>query len=228
MRSALKPGALRSVYDRAAGYYNGWHALATARADQRGREMLVRRCVRDGDRVLDAGGGTGLTSSLAAAAAGPHGQVVLLDFSGGMLRRAVETGVVGASGAPVRPVMGDMVHLPFSRGGFDVVLSTYSTCPLEDPGAAAEEMYRMVRPGGLLGVAHSSEPTYGWARWLGGLIEDVVWRLPQLSLGCRAVSVLPTLERLGARVLTDKHIGVPLWPFRVLVVEKPADAPGGG
>jgi ubiquinone/menaquinone biosynthesis C-methylase UbiE len=222
MRAALDPGALRSVYDRAAGYYNRWHALATARADQRGRAMLVRRCVRRGDRVLDAGGGTGLTSKIAAAAAGPEGSVVLLDFSSGMLRRAVETGATGPSGAHVRPVMGDISRLPFPPGSFDVVLSTYSVCPLEDPVAGVAAMYRMVKPGGMLGVAHSWEPASGLTHWIGKKVEDLVWRWPQLSLGCRAVSVLPELRRLGARVVVDTRIGVPLWPFRVFVVEKPA------
>jgi len=83
-------------------------------------------------------------------------------------------------------------------------------------------MYRMVKPGGLLGVAHSSEPRSGWARWLAEKVEDVVWKWPRLSLGCRSVSVLPALERLGAQVLTDRQIGIPLWPFRVFVVRKPA------
>lgn len=184
--------------------------------------MLVRRCVRRGDRVLDAGGGTGLTSKMAAAAAGPEGSVVLLDFSTGMLRRAVETGVAGSRGAQVRLVMGDISRLPFPEGSFDVVLSTYSVCPLEDPVAGTAEMYRMVKPGGLLGVAHSWEPASGLTHWVGRKVEDLVWRWPQVSLGCRAVTVLPELERLGARVLMDARIGVPLWPFRVFVVEKPA------
>lgn len=183
--------------------------------------MLVRQCVHDGDWVLDAGGGTGLTSRLAAAAAGRSGRIVLLDFSSGMLRRAVETGVVHASGAPVRLVMGDIVRLPFRDGTFDVVLSTYSTCPLEDPSGGAEAMYRMVKPGGLLGVAHSYEPAAGWAQWLGRQVEEVVWKWPQVSLGCRSVSVLPALEQLGAEVVSDTQIGIPLWPFRVFVIKKP-------
>jgi ubiquinone/menaquinone biosynthesis C-methylase UbiE len=187
--------------------------------------MLVRHCVRSGDRVLDAGGGTGLTSRMAAAAAGPGGSVVLLDFSTGMLRRAVETGVAGSHGAQVRLVMGDIFRLPFPEGSFDVVLSAYSVCPLEDPVTGAVEMYRMVKPGGLLGVAHSWESESGLTQWIGRKVEDLVWRWPQVSLGCRAVTVLPELERLGAHVVTDTRIGVPLWPFRVFVVEKP---PGRG
>lgn len=222
MRSALDPGALKAVYDRAAGYYNWWHTLATVRSDQRGRAMLVRQCVRRGDRVLDAGGGTGLTTRLASAAAGSDGQIVLLDFSTGMLRRAVETGVADTPGATVHVVVGDITRLPFPEGSFDVVLSTYSVCPLADPVAGVEEMYRLVRPGGLLGVAHSWEPESGLAQWVGRGVENLVWRWPSVSLGCRSVSVLPVLERLGGRVVADRRIGIPLWPFRVFVVEKPA------
>jgi ubiquinone/menaquinone biosynthesis C-methylase UbiE len=222
MRPGLDPDALRAVYDRAAAYYERWHALATARSDQRGREMLVRRCVRVGDAVLDAGGGTGLTARAACAAAGRGGRVVLLDFSHGMLRRAVEAGAARAPGARVTPVEGDMLRLPFGAETFDVVLSTYSVCPLQDPAAGVAELYRVVRRGGLLGVAHSDAPASGLVGWLGRWVEGLVWRWPQLSLGCRAVSVLPGLERLGARVVTDRRIGVPLWPFRVFVVQKPA------
>jgi murein DD-endopeptidase MepM/ murein hydrolase activator NlpD len=35
-------------------------------------------------------------------------------------------------------------------------------------------------------------------------VEDLVWKWPQLSLGCRSLSVLPALEALGARVLLDR------------------------
>jgi hypothetical protein len=41
-------------------------------------------------------------------------------------------------------------------------------------------------------------------------------------MGCRSVDVLPALEKKGGRVLLSKDIGVPVWPFLVFVVEKPA------
>jgi len=43
-------------------------------------------------------------------------------------------------------------------------------------------------------------------------------------MGCRAVDVRPALEAAGGRVHLEKRIGVPLWPFLLLVIEKPADA----
>ena len=115
---------------------------------------------------------------------------------------------------------GDILALPFPDGAFDVVLSTYSMCPLYDPAKGALELLRVTRPGGRIGIAHSVEPTGRVTRWLADIVEDVVWRFPMISLGCRSVSVLPALQRAGARVLFSRYIGVPLWPFFVFVVEK--------
>jgi len=221
MRSALDPGVLRTVYDRAAHRYDRWHALVTARSDHRGRLLLVRRCVREGDLVLDAGGGTGLTTVLAADAVGPTGSAVLLDLSDGMLEVAAERLAAAGLQGRVSIETGDILHMRFPDGRFDVVLSTYSVCPLTDPAEGVREMYRVLRPGGLLGVAHSSEPSNPVVRRLADRVEDVVWRWPQLSLGCRSVSVLPHLLGWGAELVLERRIGIPLWPFHVFVVEKP-------
>ncbi len=221
MRPALDPRVLRTVYDRAAQRYDRWHSLATARSDQRGRLLLVRRCVKEGNLVLDAGGGTGLATVLAARAVGPAGSVVMLDLSPGMLRKAAERLAAAGLQSRVPLQIGDILHLPFPDGQFDVVLSTYSVCPLTDPAEGVREMYRVLTPGGLLGIAHSCEPSNPILRRVADRVEDVLWRWPQLSLGCRSVSVLSHLLGLGARLVLERHIGIPLWPFHVFVVTKP-------
>ena len=83
-------------------------------------------------------------------------------------------------------------------------------------------MYRVTRPGGRIGVAHSTEPGNPALKRLADRVEDWAWRYPGLSMGCRAVQVLPALERLGGRLVFARTIGVPLWPFFVFVMEKPS------
>ena len=117
--------------------------------------------------------------------------------------------------------VGDMLALPYRDGEFDAVLSTYSVCPLFDPVQGALELYRVLRPGGRLGVAHSTTPKSTLLRWLADRVENVAWHFPGLSMGCRAVSVLPALRDRGARLLFERRLGVPLYPFLVFVVEKP-------
>jgi len=221
MREALDKEHLRTVYDRTARRYDLQHTFFTARSDQRGRRMVVERAVRPGDRVLDSGAGTGSTALLAAEKVGPGGHVVLFDLSDGMLDVAKAKAEAAGLLDRVEFHTGDMLHLPFDDNSFDAVLSTYSICPLYDPARGALELYRVVRPGGRVGVAHSTHPPKGVVRWLAEQVEGVVWRFPALSLGCRSVSVLPALEQAGGKVVFHRMIGVPLWPFVVFVVEKP-------
>lgn len=220
MRPAIDPARLKAVYAKVANHYDFQHGLLTAGSDQRGRRRAVAHAVREGDRVLDAGAGTGSTSLLAARRAGPDGRVVLYDTSEPML--AVARQRIGAADLAARTEFrtGDMAALPFDDASFDCALSTYSLCPLYDPVKAALELYRVVRPGGRIGIAHSTEPPRPWVRWLADRVEDLVWHFPTLSMGCRAVSVRPALEDAGGRVSYCRYLGVPLWPFIVFVVEK--------
>lgn len=221
MQQALDPRFLRRLYDRLAGRYDLQHAVITAGADGRGRRALVGAAIRPGDRILDAGGGTGSTGLLALQQAGPEGRVVVFDQSHGMLavarRRAREAGLQQR----VSMVLGDIHAPPFRSNSFDVVLSTYSMCPLVEPSAGAETLYGLVRPGGRLGIAHSTEPRGRFVRWLSAKVEALAWKWPGLSMGCRAVDVFPHLRELGADVELDRTLGVPLWPFHVFVVRKP-------
>jgi demethylmenaquinone methyltransferase / 2-methoxy-6-polyprenyl-1,4-benzoquinol methylase len=221
MRAALSLDKLHGIYDRIAARYDIQHALITARADQRGRRLLVETAVKVGDTVLDCGSGTGTTALMAARKVGPKGKVVLFDLSEGMLAVAREKAVRQGSLDRLEFQTGDMIHLPFADDSFDVVLSTYSLCPLYDPKKGALELYRVTRPGGRIGVAHSTSPRNPIMRWLADRVEDIAWRFPWLSMGCRSVTVLPALQAAGARVVFLKHVGVPLWPFLVFVVEKP-------
>jgi ubiquinone/menaquinone biosynthesis C-methylase UbiE len=220
MRKALDKERLRAIYNHVAKRYDFQHSFFTARSDQRGREIVVEKAVSSGDRVLDCGAGTGSTALLAARKVGPSGTVVLYDMSDGMLAVAKER----ATGASIQERLefqtGDMLDLPFADNSFDVALSTYSMCPLYDPAKGALELFRVVRPGGRIGIAHSTDPERPLVKWMADKVEGIVWHFPSISLGCRSVSVLPALEKAGGSIVFKKQIGIPLWPFIVFVVEK--------
>ena len=222
MREALDQIKLNSVYNRVAERYDFQHSFFTAKSDQRGRELLVDKAVSPGDRVLDCGTGTGSTGLLAAQKVGATGKVVLFDMSDGMLAVATQKMVQARMQERVEFKAGDMLGLPFEDNSFDVVLSTYSLCPVYDPVRAATELYRVTRPGGRIGIAHSTDPNTPLVKWLADRVERIVWHLPSLSLGCRSVSVLPVLQQLKCKVIFKKYMGVPLWPFLVFVAEKQA------
>jgi len=222
VRKALSTEKLKSIYGHIAKRYDFQHALITVRTDQRGRKILVENAVNKGNEVLDCGSGTGTTGILAAEKVGKHGKVTFFDLSEDMLSVAREKVIRKNLTESVTFQKGDMVHLPFDNNCFDVVLSTYSLCPVYEPVKGALELYRVTKPGGKIGIAHSTEPKNEIVKHLADWVEDIAWHLPWLSMGCRSVDVLAALKNAGGKVLLTRYIGVPLWPFLVFIIEKPA------
>ena len=178
MRKALSTEKLKDIYGLIARRYDFQHSLITFRADQKGRRILVENSVDEGDEVLDCGSGTGTTGIMAAKRVGQSGKVILFDLSEKMLsvaRKKVERENLQDR---VTFQTGDMVHLPFADNRFDVVLSTYSLCPLYDPVKGALELYRVTKQGGKLGVGHSTEPKNVIVKYLADRIEDIAWHVP--------------------------------------------------
>lgn len=197
------------------------HKILTGGTDQKSRALLVEHSISAGDNVLDAGAGTGNTALLAAARAGEDGRITLLDISEKALERAKDKAKAAGIVERLDFLLGDMQKLPFDDDYFDAALSTYSLEPLEDPVAGALEMYRVIRPGGLLGVAHTTEPKNGILKSLSHAIDRAAWNFPTISLGCLPVAVLPDLLAVGAKLMFSQMTGTPLWPFQVFVVAKP-------
>jgi ubiquinone/menaquinone biosynthesis C-methylase UbiE len=107
---------------------------------------LVAACdVRAGRRVLDVGTGSGL-AALVAADAGAD--VVGVDVTPELLD------VARASGATVAWVFGDAQRLPFGDGEFDVVMSCLGAIFAPDQQATADELLRVCRPGGTIGMVN--------------------------------------------------------------------------
>ena len=112
---------------------------------------------RTGDRILDIGTGTGWAARLAAWRGA---SVTGVDIAPGMLDAAR---TLSARSEP-RPVFQRAAAeaLPFPDESFDGVISTYGVIFSGEPAKAAEEMARVLRPGGRLALATWADDPDGY------------------------------------------------------------------
>ena len=143
----------RTFHDHECAYYDQRFAIVhdhrSARQAVEEVERLLGRRLAVGERVLDAGCGTGyLAAGLRRAR--PDLRVVGSDLSTGMLDRSREVGAW-----PL--VQADATRLPVRDGALDLVVARGVLHHLPDVTAALAEWRRGLRPGGA--VVLLSEPT---------------------------------------------------------------------
>ncbi|MFJ6938691.1 class I SAM-dependent methyltransferase [Streptomyces sp. NPDC101132] len=106
--------------------------------------------LRPGDRVLDAGCGTGRALTPLRRAVGPSGTVVGADLTPEMLARAVAAGRDGAGAL----LCADVARLPLRDGCLDAVFAAGLIAHLPEPARNLRELARVVRSGGRLALFH--------------------------------------------------------------------------
>lgn len=106
--------------------------------------------LRAGDRVLDAGCGTGRAMPPLRAAVGPSGVVLGADLTPAMLREAVRAGR-DREGALL---LTDVAALPLRSHALDAVFGAGLISHLASPAENLRELARVVRPGGVLALFH--------------------------------------------------------------------------
>ncbi len=103
-----------------------------------------------GVSVLDCGCGPGSVTRSIAALVAP-GEVVGVDFGASQIERATSAAATaGVQNATFRTA--DVYALPFSDATFDRVFSHALIEHVADPQRAVSEMYRVLKPGGYIGV----------------------------------------------------------------------------
>ncbi|NUS07580.1 MAG: methyltransferase domain-containing protein [Nonomuraea sp.] len=106
--------------------------------------------LREGDRVLDAGCGTGRALTPLRAAVGPSGVVVGADLTPAMLQAAVRAG----RGHDGQLLLADVAALPVRPEALDAVFAAGLIAHLPQPTENLRELARVVRPGGTLALFH--------------------------------------------------------------------------
>jgi ubiquinone/menaquinone biosynthesis C-methylase UbiE len=106
--------------------------------------------LREGDRVLDAGCGTGRALAPLRDAVGPSAVVLGVDLTLAMLEAATRAG----RGLDGQLLLADAAALPLRSESLDAVFAAGLIAHLPRPGENLRELARVVRPGGTLALFH--------------------------------------------------------------------------
>jgi len=130
--------------------------------------------IRKGETVLDLGSGAGNDAFVARQLVGEEGQVIGLDFTPAMVRKATENAAkLGFSN--VRFIRGDIEAIPLPDATADVIVSNCVLNLLPEKTKGFAEMFRVMKPGGRFAVSDIV---------VEGDLPDNVRHVAELYAGC--------------------------------------------
>jgi len=186
------PQIAKELFAPIARTYERSARLLSMGQDARWRRTMVSGLeLPPGSRVLDVAAGTGSITRLMKS----HGlEVLSLDQSREMTEMARQHGA--------NAVLATAERLPFADGTFDGVAFGYLLRYVDDVPACLEEVVRVVRPGGVVGMVEFGRPAGIWrpAWWIytrialptaGAVIRSGWWRVGRF-LG-------PSIDRFARR-----------------------------
>jgi ubiquinone/menaquinone biosynthesis C-methylase UbiE len=138
----------QDTYNAAAEFFD---EPALAFWDRFGRTTVDRLGLRPGAIVLDACAGSGASALPAAERVGPSGKVVAVDLADNLLALAqAKAARYGMCNLETRHA--DIEALDYPPGAFDAVIIVFGVFFLPDMAAGTAALWRLVAPGGQLGV----------------------------------------------------------------------------
>jgi demethylmenaquinone methyltransferase/2-methoxy-6-polyprenyl-1,4-benzoquinol methylase len=156
-----KKEQLTRMFDTISGNYDGLNRVISFGRDVHWRKKVVSIVQNKfPDSILDIATGTGdLAIQLAKTGAS---RIVGLDISPGMLAIGQKKVREKALTDQISMMVGDCEALPFGDAVFDVITVAFGVRNFEDLEKGLSEIYRVLKPGGMLVVLETSVP----ARWL--------------------------------------------------------------
>ena len=137
--------------------------------------LIDRAKPESGERVIDVGCGSGVTTIAFARKVAPSGHVFGIDISGPMLARARAS---APKDLPIDFVLADATVYPFDPQSFDLLASRFGVMFFADPVLSFTNMRKALRPSGRLAFACWREPREN--PWMMAPLQAVYKHVPKL------------------------------------------------
>lgn len=200
---------VNQMFTRVAPHYDRLNNVISLGTQKIWRKKLLAGLeFKPGVKALDVCCGTGdLAISLANRL--PQGRVTGVDFNDAMLKIANEKTRTIPN---LILINGDAMDLPLDDNSFDIVTVGFGLRNVPDANKALAEIYRVLKPGGQLGVLEMSQPTnpvvkIGWqayfkvfpylAKLAGGQVKDYQYLQKTSQQFVSAKKLATMMENVG-------------------------------
>ena len=160
MNPDLQRRVQRYGWDKASAFYESFWQQQLAPAHKKLFSMME---LREGMNVLDIACGSGQVSFPVAKEIGHSGHLHGTDLSDNMVQLAsAKSESLGYTNTSFKQM--DAENITFDDNSFDLVFSSLGLMYFPDPMRSFSEMYRVLKPGGQLGITVWGErKNCGWA-----------------------------------------------------------------
>lgn len=192
------------------------------------RRFLAFVGIRPGWNVLEVGSGTGVVCRDVAGLVGRSGEVVGVDPSRVFVREARRLAHLHRSEAPLRFEVGDGARLRFHDGTFNATLAVTVLLHVPNAEEMLQEMIRVTRPGGVVGVQDQDFGTlvleHSDRRLTSRIFEGVARRIYADPWSGRTLPrKLRSLGLESVRLTTDVYQDTTLEPWSRTFLERRAE-----
>jgi demethylmenaquinone methyltransferase / 2-methoxy-6-polyprenyl-1,4-benzoquinol methylase len=155
---------VRAMFASIAGRYDLLNHLLSLNIDKSWRTFTIKKLAPTaGQRILDVCTGTG-DLALGFAARVPKVEVIGLDFCPEMLDVARQKNAK-ATAKVLQFGDGDATQLPVESNAFDIVTCAFGLRNVSDTERGIDEMIRVAKIGGKVGILEFSKPRVPILRW---------------------------------------------------------------
>ncbi|NCU16378.1 demethylmenaquinone methyltransferase [Pallidibacillus pasinlerensis] len=154
-----KEEKVHRVFESIYHKYDKMNSIISFRQHIRWRKDTMKRMnVQKGKKALDVCCGTADWTIEMSKAVGEEGEVIGLDFSENMLKVGREK-LKKEQIKNAKLIHGNAMELPFDDNSFDHVTIGFGLRNVPDYMQVLKEMYRVVKPGGIVACLDTSHPT---------------------------------------------------------------------
>ena len=152
-----KKKQVTKMFDNIASSYDFLNHTLSLGMDNIWRKIAIKKLSNNPATILDIATGTG--DFAISASKYTNATITGIDISQGMLDVGIEKITKKGLTDRIKLQLADSENLPFQDNSYDAVTAGFGVRNFEDLNKGLSEMYRTLKPGGIVAILEPSEPT---------------------------------------------------------------------